>query len=173
MKKLVLCLSAFFCVVFGTAAVLTLKADGIVKRYEKNVEPKIVIVVDEGEEKEEAAKAIQEKVGGEILKTLNMTSEEMEERIKGASLVLFGTEKWDKIIEKMQGEVKVSFFYLGGREEDLLWLENQLEQKIETGEMEKQGNLKLVPGLWLTWEEEVREKELSYMDGWLTTAFTY
>lgn len=174
MKKLVWSLSALFCIIFGTITVWAEKREGTVKRYEENVEEKIAIVFHEGSEEEEIAKAVQEKVGGELLEIQKSAT---KEQLKSASLVLLGTREWketEEILDRLPETAKISLFFVGEEEKELLRMEERLRQELQTEE-NKTGkeSLKQVPGLWLTWEEGEREEELSYIDGWLTTAFTY
>lgn len=175
MRKLMICLMALFFVVFCTVTVLAAQGGTPEKRYDTNDEDVVILIKGLGKT-EEAAKEIQNKVRAKICYLDRMAKEEIEKSIGGASLILVG---WETGEEDFLSEItpyfngglnqqqKVSLFYLSEAEqgeETLLYMEEK---------MKKQFNEKAVPGLFLTWSEKDRKAELSYMDGWLTTAFTY
>lgn len=175
MRKLMICLMALFFVVFCTVTVLAAQGGIPEKRYDTNDED-VVILIKSQEKTEEAAKEIQKKVRAKICYLDRMTKEEVEKSIGGASLILTGWEEGEEHFlsginsyfdNGLNQQQKVSLFYLSETEqgeETLLYMEEKIESQFDK---------KTVPGLFLTWDEKNRETELSCMDGWLTTAFTY
>ncbi len=175
MKKLMICLMALFFVVFCTVTVLAAQRGTPEKRYDTNDEDVVILIKGQGKI-EEAAKEIQNKVRAKICYLDRMAKKEIEKSIGGASLIFVGWEEGEEdvlseIIPYFNGELnkqqKVSLFYLSETEqgeETLVYMEEKIKSQF---------NKKAVPGLFLTWDEQKRETELSYMDGWLTTAFTY
>lgn len=175
MRKLMICLSALF---FATFCVVTAMADPgsqVAKKYEENDEKIVIFIKGEGKT-EEAAEAIQKKVEARIIRLEKASTMELERVWKEATLLLVGiseeeTDWMRDTIEKWTGregeKKKCSFFFLSSEEEG----EKSLALWEERAEKEFHGMV--VPGLFLTWDEKEREEELSYMDGWLTTAFTY
>lgn len=175
MRKLMICLMALFFVAFCTGTVLAAQGGIPEKRYDTNDEDVVILIKSQGTA-EEAAKEIQKKVRAKICCLDRTTKEEMEKSIGGASLILVGWEEGEEDVLSeitpyfnggLNQQQKVSLFYLSEAEqgeETLLYMEEKIESQFDK---------KTVPGLFLTWDEKKRETELSCMDGWLTTAFTY
>lgn len=195
MKKVVICLTALF---FGCVGALFLMRWHTAKQDTKETSVnekevvelkaettnKVVMLIDDGEKTKEIAQTIADKINLVMIEAEkwneneNETTKEIQnkkelEKVLGqAELILIGAEEEntdfptqiDKLLEKTwMNQKRVSLFFVGQKEEILTQWE---EDASQTG-------VNLLPGLWITWEKESREEELSYINGWLTTAFTY
>lgn len=195
MKKIVICLTALF---FGCVGALFLMRWHTAKQDTKETSVnekevvelkaettnKVVMLIDDGEKTKEIAQTIADKINLVMIEAEkwneneNETTKEIQnkkelEKVLGqAELILIGAEEEntdflmqiDKLFEETwMNQKRVSLFLVGQKEETLAqWEDDASETRV-----------KLLPGLWITWEKESREEELSYINGWLTTAFTY
>lgn len=138
----------------------------------------VLILCENVPEIEEIGHEIQKKIDADYLVfdyDWNEDKEEVKKNLFSYQLILIGgTQKEKKISETMKSvleeidlkEKRVAPFWLLDEEgEDTLKLEKELKN------LEKEAVL--LPGIGLTWEKEERKEELTRIDGWLTTAFTY
>ena len=159
MKKILCMLALFLCFLIGCA-----------KTSENTME---YIIFTDGEAKtKEVAREIQRKVQAVVVDFEKLEESDVEKLLAGAKMIFIGMEggktasrlQMDRLfaLEGMK-EKRASLFYVGNEEELILW----------EGKDAKKTSIRFTPGFSLSWKEEMREDELSRMDGWLTTAFTY
>lgn len=174
MRKLMICLSALFLTIFCVVTVTADPGSKVARHYDGNDEKVVIFIKGEGKT-EEIAKAIQEKVKAKIINLDKVSEDEIKKSFEEGTLLLVGiSENGTDMIKNMKAkwtgteieDKKCSFFCLSSEES-----ENNLDLWEENAENEF--HVKVVPGLFLTWDEGVRDEELFYIDGWLTTAFTY
>lgn len=193
MRRIVICLVALFlcgCGKMNENADKAAMGNVQQKVAEENEKEKVLLFIDSEEKTKEAASVISDKIQAVVVEVKKLEDADLKEMISKADLILVGAteeevnekkeentweeetngkvsdymERMDRLFALKETEGKrVSLFQISAEEKALTSWEERVGKTA----------VNLLPSLWLTWEEENREEELNYLNGWLTTAFTY